>query len=784
MTSLKDVMVLNLPLDEIRNNSVSDLGTGSKLTKITIAGAPQVNYDYFMGSSIAFLGKETIKVDNIKLTEKSGFTIEFWFNPDKESKSTQQLVYVKDRDAEFSWVVKFDAKAGKLYLTQLGAATTQLELAKDLATDKWIYLALSLKTDGTLQTFINGEQVGGNLVFNDVNQYLGKKEALTLVLGGSEQANDLFTGKICQVKVFSEVLTTEEILLDMDKGRSANATFKSTFPIDFKLNTVYDGSENPVLYIDNSGNGQQLKLDIINVSGTGILFENTTFNDQKPLGEENYHLQLRFKKQVLAEDVLARLTKESGKSLPPGWTFAAGSNIALREDWISFKQKSDVAFEGLLTLILENISAEATAGARNTLVEIKYDNLCYKDSTNIISGSLSRHLDIVSHLGRPNIPFAAGVKGPNTLLNDGSKNSFKIYIANPGTEKISFTAKKVSTANYSKFALHFRENGNLLQSLPNVAFGSSLFAPVATQGEANWIQTFECTNEKAQLAEKAQFEIQVTDFSTVAASGTVYLYLEYQNVPGYWDGTIAIPLELSRIIERDSKIGINTIPDPKQADIQVKGKAKFDDVESTKITIQKTVIDASQPNLPFQVNQRIKDQTGFLMPVGSIIAYGGRSAPEGWLTCDNTILSSNSMYDELRAIIGPTTPDLRQRFIVGTDPRNPEYDFKKTGGQAMVALKEQHIPAHTHIAKIAQASVFSTVNSGDLKLMSAKAYNAGVSTENGNRTIYDRGAADAVELKNAVKENHTHDIKVEPTGGSEWHENRPPYYALIYIIKY
>jgi hypothetical protein len=35
-----------------------------------------------------------------------------------------------------------------------------------------------------------------------------------------------------------------------------------------------------------------------------------------------------------------------------------------------------------------------------------------------------------------------------------------------------------------------------------------------------------------------------------------------------------------------------------------------------------------------KIDGRIKDKTGFLMPVGSILPYAGDSAPEGWLLFD------------------------------------------------------------------------------------------------------------------------------------------------------
>lgn len=77
------------------------------------------------------------------------------------------------------------------------------------------------------------------------------------------------------------------------------------------------------------------------------------------------------------------------------------------------------------------------------------------------------------------------------------------------------------------------------------------------------------------------------------------------------------------------------------------------------------------------VGGRISDKTGFVMPVGSIIAYGGNSAPSGWLLCDGSTVSRTTYSDLFIAIStsfgygnNSTTfniPDLRGRFLRGRD---------------------------------------------------------------------------------------------------------------------
>jgi microcystin-dependent protein len=76
-----------------------------------------------------------------------------------------------------------------------------------------------------------------------------------------------------------------------------------------------------------------------------------------------------------------------------------------------------------------------------------------------------------------------------------------------------------------------------------------------------------------------------------------------------------------------------------------------------------------------QVNQNFKrlydrvNQLGIGVPTGTIVAYYGTAAPEGWLLCNgDPIPADDQRYDILKILIGAKTPDLRGRFLRGIDP--------------------------------------------------------------------------------------------------------------------
>lgn len=78
----------------------------------------------------------------------------------------------------------------------------------------------------------------------------------------------------------------------------------------------------------------------------------------------------------------------------------------------------------------------------------------------------------------------------------------------------------------------------------------------------------------------------------------------------------------------------------------------------------------------------------YLVPVGTINAYAGVTAPTGWLLCNGT---STTGYTALAALVGATTPDMQGRFPIGD---NGTLTLLGTGGSTTIA--EGNLPSHTH----------------------------------------------------------------------------------------
>lgn len=123
---------------------------------------------------------------------------------------------------------------------------------------------------------------------------------------------------------------------------------------------------------------------------------------------------------------------------------------------------------------------------------------------------------------------------------------------------------------------------------------------------------------------------------------------------------------------------------------------------------------------------------------GMIIMWNSTvaSIPTGFVLCDGN----------------NNTPDLRGRFVVGHHPSNGDYDVDDTGGAEDVTLTVNQIPSHKHDTTVDNTNLFPSNGQTSIGFGGAGSYPATTFT-------------------------------MSNTGGGQSHENRPPYYALCYIMK-
>ncbi len=152
---------------------------------------------------------------------------------------------------------------------------------------------------------------------------------------------------------------------------------------------------------------------------------------------------------------------------------------------------------------------------------------------------------------------------------------------------------------------------------------------------------------------------------------------------------------------------------------------------------------------------------GFL--TGMIMMWGGTTAPTGWQLCNGDPASTSA----LQTLLGETNvPDLRDRFVIGA---GNSYARHAKGGESTVELQTTHLPSHRHFA-------FRSGNHGSARTGSNLSAN--------NTPGSGSGASNLYEGYNITHSGSDADVgRTSPTGSGTAHENKPPYYALTYIIK-
>ena len=195
-----------------------------------------------------------------------------------------------------------------------------------------------------------------------------------------------------------------------------------------------------------------------------------------------------------------------------------------------------------------------------------------------------------------------------------------------------------------------------------------------------------------------------------------------------------------------------------------------------------------------------------LIPSGGIIMWSGliTAIPSGWALCDGT----------------NGTPDLRDRFVVGA---GNTYNEDDVGGESSTILSVSQMPAHAHTQNpvynvgshnhtgVAFAQEHShspgtlvTNNSGDhqhgvrsasnVRATGSQAPSIGASSDTlsgfgGNHSHSVTGGESGTHehghsVGTLSAGTHSHaNPDVDSTGGDAAHDNRPPYYALAFIMK-
>lgn len=202
-------------------------------------------------------------------------------------------------------------------------------------------------------------------------------------------------------------------------------------------------------------------------------------------------------------------------------------------------------------------------------------------------------------------------------------------------------------------------------------------------------------------------------------------------------------------------------------------------------------------------------------PIGTIVAYGGATAPSGWLLCDGTQVSRityASLFEVLSTTYGVgdgvltfNLPNLRQRFPLGKAAAGTGATLGSTGG----AIDHTHsMGSHSHSVSITTSAGGDHSHGGNTGNAGSHSHSQGAHSHavgSGSPNLADGAGDDAIAVypstqtdifndagtstegdhNHSISASGTHTHSVSGTTGSSSGtsgSNNPPYQVVNYII--
>jgi microcystin-dependent protein len=166
-----------------------------------------------------------------------------------------------------------------------------------------------------------------------------------------------------------------------------------------------------------------------------------------------------------------------------------------------------------------------------------------------------------------------------------------------------------------------------------------------------------------------------------------------------------------------------------------------------------------------------------LVPVGTITAYAGATAPTGWLLCNG---ASTTGYTALAALVGSTTPDFTGRFLIGD---NSSLTLLATGGSTTIGTN--NLPAHSHANTASASTTVSVSDPGHSHVTTSLGYQIGAGdfapSGSAANWQYDNPTGSATTGISATASTTVTMTNANTGGGEAYYQ---PYGVVNYIIKH
>jgi len=558
--------LLYLRLDELANGAARD-SSGNALDAAT-RGGPRIVGDDTFGSVLELDGADDgLDLPAGAVPAGAELSVCVWLNGAGALPKESSILWAADESGAATVDVRVAGGDPSVRFDHgnSGGGTDRLEQpasASDYA-GAWTHWAFVRAAEGTMDLYRNGVRWGGGSAGN------ARARAAAATVRAGWNAGGSWAGRMAHLRVYDRGVSAEEIARMMEDDRTAQSSFRRSYPFDLYL---HDGEDQEVLYITDAAEGKPLHVEISNQSGLSVALLKP---EDPTAGPRNHHFALRFRPGTLSGTSLAAAQEKLDAALQPaGWRGNAASEADgtaalyfLRPDG------GEIAAGQTLGFVFPHASADAGGGARGTRVEMRFAQLAFGGAQTPVTGRRVTHLNVVNHQGEREIPLHAGFVGNDVVLNDGSANALTLRISNTRKDgAIAFTGAQGDAPSRLIVLFDTQAAGETrdwaVGEADQVA-GATVTAravhggteepwtpdPIVEAQTPEWVFT---PPGDTQLAPGEWIEVEVSGLVTGLPGGPATMYVRYQNVPGYWDGQLTAALEKGRIVQRGDHVGIGT----------------------------------------------------------------------------------------------------------------------------------------------------------------------------------------------------------------------------------
>ena len=565
-------------------SALSENISASTESQYSVHGSPQVVSDEHFGSCFTFDGNnDFVELSPTTIPTGNEITVCFWANGGNNLPNTNSIVFAHTAKNSRVLCIHLPWSDGVIYFDCGGNPNDQDSgydrISKSIGTGqdavqykgKWNHWAFTKDvTKGEMKIYLNGvlwhnEEGKTQPILPAAKAYIAKN----------------YPGQIANFRTYKKALFPEEIKQDMNDDLTAITAFNLAYPLDFNL---YEGEDQEsVIFIENDTKGEELVFEIQNDTEQEI----TLPAKSGAVSQNNYHFELRFRPDTLSPKSLQQLALKTQSN----WSMS--SPVTQADGIVSLyflTTNTTLSANEVVTLTLPNVSASAAGGARTTRVEFLCPEFTYQGET-LTHYYREKKLSVIDHRGKKNIPLHVSFVGSNRILNDGTTtNKLTLRIVNVLKDKSIPLIPDSKGDNASKFIISFdvqEANQNkdwalgTTSQVQGIGIQGKDFRLMArhieewkivkeTQGESpTWTITNQ-NEENVELRQEQGIELTINNIISSLPSGQTNLYIRYENIPGYWDGTFICTIEKMPILYKEGNVGIG-ISDPGKFKLNVQG---------------------------------------------------------------------------------------------------------------------------------------------------------------------------------------------------------------------